>query len=146
MSQTGSLGTALGASASVLGGIRAAQTQNATNLAQLQIDQQQAAAREQQIAAAQAADVQSRALQLAHATAGTAANAAGNGLAPYDGSAAAIASGQAQEAAAAQQAANARYAAQAQAIAPSLLAPDGTATAFLRSGRTIGSLVNSLIG
>ena len=145
MSQLGSLGTALGASATLLGSLRQAQQQNAVNRAQLQVNQQQAAARAQEIATQQQAETLGRQVQLAHGEASAAARAAGSGQLAYDGSAAALVAGQAQEAAAAQGAANARYAAQVQGIAPSLLQPDATALALLRSGRAFGAITNSLL-
>jgi thymidine phosphorylase len=145
MSALGSLGTAIGAGATILGNVRQAQQQNATNRAQLQIAQQQATERQAEIAAQQGADALSRSTQLAHATASVEARAASSGQVPYDGSAAAIASGKAQEAAAEQGAANARFAAQYQAIAPNLLQPDATTTALLRSGRAFGGVVSNLL-
>jgi hypothetical protein len=145
MSQTGSIGTALGASASIAANLRNAQTQAATDQARFEISQQRAAARQNEIATQRQSDAESRALQLARAQATAVARAASGGLVPSDGSAAAIRTGQAQDAAVAQRQANVRFDAQLQSIAPSLLAPEDPTAALLRSGRSLGSLVNSLL-
>jgi hypothetical protein len=140
-----SLGSLVGAGASITGHVRSGQAANAINRAQVRIAQQQAAAQEQLIRDQQAADALARQVQLAHATSSDAARSAGEGLLANDGSAAAIVSGRRQEAAAAQQAANSVADARIAAIGPSLLRPDAVLTSVLNSGRSFGTVANSLL-
>jgi hypothetical protein len=140
-----SLGSLVGAGASIAGNLRAGQTATAVNRAQVQIAQQQAAAQENLIRDQQAADALARQYQLAQADSSATARSASAGLLANDGSAAAIVAGQQQQAAAQQQAANMVADARIAAIGPSLLRPDGTLTSVLQSGRSFGTVANSLL-
>ncbi|MCO6419105.1 hypothetical protein JYK14_23515 [Siccirubricoccus sp. KC 17139] len=145
MAALASLATVLGAGASIYGTVRQAQSQQATAKAQAQLTQQQQAARQQELAAQQAEQARERQQALARTLAATRARLAASGLQPDEGSAAAVTGGLRQDAAAAQAADDAAYQARLAQGRASLLQPDGTLTALLRSGRTFGFAARSLL-
>jgi hypothetical protein len=145
MAALASLATVVGAGASVYGSVRQAQQQNALNRAQVQISQQQEAARQKALRVQQAADAEARQRTLACTIATTRARLAASGLSPDGGSAGALTAGLTQEAAAAQDADDATLRARLAQGRVSLLNPDGTFAALLQSGRTFGFAARSLL-
>jgi len=145
MAALASIATVAAAGASIYGNVRQAQAAKATNRAQVQIDQQQEAARQQTLLAQQQQDRLARAQALGRTVAAARARLAASGQAADAGSAGAVTAGLKQDAAAAQDAEEAVYGARLAQGRPSLLAPDGTLTAVLRSGRSFGFAARSLL-
>lgn len=140
-----SIATVLGAGATIYGHVRQAQAQTAANRAQAQIGATQEAAQQRALLAqAQEAALQ-RQTVLAHTVASARARLAAAGVSPDDGSAAAVTGGLAGEAAAAQGADEATLRARLASGRSSLLAPDGTVTALLSSGRGFGVIARNLL-
>jgi multidrug resistance efflux pump len=140
-----SLATVLGAGATIYGQVRQAQAQSASSKAQAHLDAAQLAA-QRQVALAQAQEAAlQRQITLARTVASARARLAAAGVSPDDGSAAAVTGGLAGEAAAAQGADDATLRARLASGRSSLLNPDGTVTALLRSGRGFGAIAKTLL-
>ncbi len=116
----------------------ASQRQNAAARAQ-------DAARAQQLAVQQAAEKRARDARLAGTIASTRARLAAGGVAPDEGSAAALASGIRRDAEAAQSDSDAVFAARLSAGRRSLLNQDGTLSAWLRAGRSFDGALRNLL-
>ena len=145
MAALASIATLAGAGATVYGQVRQAQAAKGMNRAQVAIDRQQEVARQQTLSAQQAQDRQARAQALGRTIAATRTRLAASGQSADAGSAGAVTTGLKGDAAAAQDAEAGVYAARLGAGRASLLAPDGTLTALLRSGRTLGGIARSLL-
>jgi hypothetical protein len=145
MAQLASLATLVGTGASIYGSVRAAQEQNRIRKAQNAALQAQAAERAEQLRIQRDADARSRQEALARTIAGVRARLAAGGVRPDEGSAAALAAGLRQDAAIDQSEDDALVASRIAQGRRSLLNPDGTLTAFLRSGQTFGSALRNLL-
>jgi hypothetical protein len=145
MGALASLGTVLGAGATVYGNIRQNQAQKATNRAQAQITSDQETLRQQALVAQEQEAALQRQQTLARTVAAARARAGASGVSPDTGSAAAITAGLTQEAAAAAGADNATLRARMAQGRSSLLNPDGTLTTLLQSGRTFGVAARNLL-
>ena len=145
MAALASIATLAGAGATVYGQVRQAQAAKGMNRAQVAVDRQQEAARQQVLAAQQAGERQARAQALGRTIAATRARLAASGQGADAGSAGAVTAVLKQDAAAAQGAEDSVYDARLRSGRASLLAPDGTLTALLRSGRTLGGIARSLL-
>lgn len=145
MAQLASLAALAGAGISAYGQVRQAQQQRAASRAQADTVRAQQVAQDEQAAAQAAARDRERAQTLARTIASVRARLAAGGVAPDEGSAAALAAGLRQDAA--QDAAEDAAVTQARLAAGrrSLLAPDGSLTAFLRAGQSLGGAVRSLL-
>ena len=146
MAALASLGTVVGAGASIYGNVRQAQLQQANNQAQVQIAQDQNATRQQELLAQAAQDEQARQLTLQRSVAGDRAQLAADGISPDSGSAAAVIGGLTQQAAQAQAASDAVLRARLAQGQISLLAPGNTATTLLQNGPGLSYVTRSLIG
>ena len=144
MAALASIATLAGAGATVYSHVRQAQAAKAQNRAQVQIDQRQEAARQQALLAQQQAERQARAQALGRTIAATRARLAASGQTADAGSAGAVTAGLKGDAAA-QGAEDSVYQARLAQGRASLLAPDGTLNALLRSGRTLGGIARSLL-
>jgi MFS family permease len=113
--------------------------------AQAEANQAVEVQRQNQLIAQQQAEVRNRQLQLARNIATTRARLASSGVAPDDGSAAAITTGLTGDAAAAANASDAVFRAQLASGRASLLNPATNATSFTRAGRSFGSALNNLL-
>ena len=145
MAALASIATVVGAGASVYGQVRQAQAAKGMNRAQVAADRQQEAARQQALSAQQAQERQARAQALGRTVAAARARLAASGQSADAGSAGAVTAGLKADAAAAQGAEDSVYEARLGQGRASLLAPDGTLTALLRSGRTLGGIARSLL-
>ena len=145
MAALASIATVVGAGATVYGQVRQAQAAKGMNRAQVQIDRQQEVARQQVLSAQQVQERQARAQALGRTIAATRARLAASGQSVDAGSAGAVTAGLKADAAAAQGAEDSVYDARLRAGRASLLAPDGTLNALLRSGRTLGGIARSLL-
>jgi hypothetical protein len=145
MAALASIATVVGAGATVYGNVRQAQVSKAQNRAQSEVARQQEAARDQVLSAQQRQDRQARAQALGRTITATRARLAASGQSADAGSAGAVTAGLRGDAAAAQDAEEAVYAARLGQGRASLLAPDGTVSALLRSGRTLGGIARSLL-
>ncbi|TCZ55552.1 hypothetical protein [Roseicella aquatilis] len=145
MAALASLATVVGAGASVYGNVRQAQQSTAQNRAQAQVAQQQEEARQSMLLAQQENEVRQRAQALRETIATTRARLAASGVSPDGGSAGALTSGLVQQAATAQDADDDTLRARLSQGRISLLNPDGTFTALLQSGRTLGAASRSLL-
>jgi len=131
------------AGATVVAGQRQAQQSQAASQAQLQITQQQQIAQQQVIAAQQAADTDARRLQLARNLASVRARAGASGVGADATDS--LAAGLVRDAVDTQAASNDVYDARMASGRASLLQPDGSLTAFLRSSRAFGTIGRSLL-
>ena len=145
MAALASIANVVGAGASIYGNVRQAQAAKAQNRAQVQVDQQQEAARQQALLAQQQGERQARAQALGRTVAAARARLAASGQSADAGSAGAVTAGLKADAAAVQGAEDSVYQARLGQGRASLLAPDGTLTALLRSGRTFGAAARSLL-
>ena len=145
MAALASIATLAGAGATVYGNVRQAQAAKAQDRAQAELARQQAVARQQVLSAQQAQERQARAQALGRTVAAARARLAASGQSADAGSAGAVTAGLKGDAAAAQGAEEGVYQARLSAGRASLLAPDGTLTALLRSGRTLGGIARSLL-
>ena len=145
MAALASIATVVGAGASVYGNVRVAQAAKAQDRAQAELGRQQEVARQQLLSAQQRQERQARAQALGRTIAATRARLAASGQSVDAGSAGAVTAGLKDDAAAAQGTEDAVYAARLGQGRASLLAPDGTLTALLRSGRTLGGIARSLL-
>jgi hypothetical protein len=145
MGALASLAAVAGAGASIYGTVRQSQTQAANNRAQVTVAQQQETARQQELAAQQEAERAQRAQTLARTIASTRAKLAASGIAPDEGSAGAVTTGLRRTAAESQQDDDEVFRARLARGRSSLLNPDGTLTAVLQSGRTLGAAARNLL-
>jgi hypothetical protein len=145
MGALASIATIVGAGATVYGSVRQAQASQAMNRAQAQQTQQQEAARQQALTAQQQQEAAARGQSLARTLAATRARLAANGLVPDEGSAGAVTAGLRQDAAAQQGADDATFRTRLAQGRASLLNPDGTLTALLQSGRSLGAAARNLL-
>ena len=145
MAQLASLASLAGTGLAVYGQVRQGQQQKATARAQEENLRAQQAAQQEQVAAQSAANERERQDRLARTIASARARLAAGGVAPDEGSAAALTAGLKRDAAqdAAEDAAvtSARLAAGRR----SLLTPDGSLNAFLRAGQTLGGAMRNLL-
>jgi len=145
MAQLASLASLAGTGLAVYGQVRQGQQQQATARAQEENLRAQQAAQAEQVAVQSAANERERQDRLARTIASARARLAAGGVAPDEGSAAALTAGLRRDAAqdAAEDAAvtSARLAAGRR----SLLASDGSLNSFLRAGQTLGGAVRSLL-
>jgi len=145
MAQLASLASLVGTGLSVYGQVRQGQQQQATARAQQENLRQQQAAQQEQVAVQSAAQERERQDRLARTIASARARLAAGGVAPDEGSAAALTAGLRRDAAleAADEAAvsSARLAARRR----SLLAPNGSLNSFLRVGQRLGGAVRNLL-
>ena len=145
MAALSSIGTLLGSGATLYSQQRAKQAQYDTQRAQAEANQAVEVQRQNQLIAQQQAEARNRQLQLARSIATTRARLASSGVAPDDGSAAAITTGLTGDAAAAANASDAVFRAQLASGRASLLNPATNATSFTRAGRSFGSALNNLL-
>jgi hypothetical protein len=145
MAALASIATVVGAGATVYGNVRQAQVAKAQNRAQAELARQQEVARQQVLSAQQVQDRQARAQALGRTVAAARARLAASGQTADLGSAGAVTAGLRRDTAAAQDTEEAVYAARLGHGRASLLAPDGTLNALLRSGRTLGGIASSLL-
>ncbi len=145
MGALSSIATVLGAGATIYGQVRQAGAQNAASKAQAEINAGQQLARQQVLLAQQREAALQRQTVLARTVASARARLAAAGVSPDTGSAAAVTGGMAGEAAAAQGADDATLRARLADGRSSLLNPDGTVTALLRSSRSFGTIARTLL-
>ena len=145
MAQLASLATLIGAGASIYGGVRAAQEQKKIRQAQNETIRVQEAERARQLRIQSEADTRGRKEALARTISAVRARLASGGVRPDEGSAGALAAGLRLDSAADQADENALYDSRLAAGRRSLLNPDGTLTAFLRSGQTFGTALRNLL-
>jgi hypothetical protein len=145
MAALSSIGTLLGSGATLYSQQRAKQAQYNTQRAQAEANQAVEVQRQNQLIAQQQAETRNRQLQLARSIATTRARLASSGVAPDDGSAAAITTGLTGDAAAAANASDAAFRAQLASGRASLLNPEANFTSFTRAGRSFGSALNNLL-
>jgi hypothetical protein len=145
MAQLASIASLVGTGLAVYGQVRQGQQQKAQARAQQESLRQQQAAQQQQASLQAAANERERQERLARTIAAARARLAAGGIAPDEGSAAALAAGLRRDAAqdAAEEAAV--TAARLSAGRRSLLAPDGSLNAFLRAGQSLGGAVRNLL-
>jgi hypothetical protein len=145
MAQLASIASLVGTGLAVYGQVRQGQQQQATSRAQQENLRAQQAAQQDQVAVQAAVEDRKRRDSLARTIASARARLAAGGVAPDEGSAAALTAGLKRDAAqdAAEDAAvtNARLAAGRR----SLLTPDGSLNSFLRAGQTLGGAVRNLL-
>ncbi len=146
MAALASIASLVGAGATLYGNVRQAQAASANNKAQVQVAQQQEVGRQQALAVQSQGDAQSRAQTLARTVAAARARFAAGGLSPDEGSAGALVAGLQQDAAASQGADDATFRARLAQGRANLLIPDGTLTAVLHSGRSLGFAARNLLG
>jgi hypothetical protein len=145
MAQLAPLATLFGTGASLYATARQAQTQSAQARRAQEDARAAGEARAQQVAVQQASEARSREARLAGTVAATRARLAAGGVAPDEGSAAALTSGLQRDAAAAQAESDAVFAARIAAGRRSLLNDNGSLTPWLRAGASFGSAVRSLL-
>jgi len=141
-----SLATIAAAGATTLGGVRQADAQRQTQRAQAELAQQQEQARQQELLVQRERDSADRAQSLSRTVAAARTRLAAGGIAPDEGSAAALTTGLNEAAAAAEGSSDEAFRARLARGRASLLAPDGTVTAFLQAGRSLGQAARSLLG
>ncbi|MBR0650441.1 hypothetical protein GXW78_12265 [Roseomonas terrae] len=145
MAQLATIASLAGTGLAVYGQVRQGQQQKATNRAQEENLRAQQTAQQEQAAVQAAANERARQEKLASTIASARARAAAGGIAPDEGSAAALTGGLRSDAAkeAAEDASlmSARLASGRR----SLLASDGSFNSFLRAGQTLGGAVRNLL-
>lgn len=146
MAALGSLATLASAGVGLYTQSRAAQQAAATQRAQAEIAQQQEVGRQQQLTLQQQSDHRARGEQVARTVASARARLAAGGLSANDGSAATVTEGLRADAAAGQADSDAIFRARLASGRASLLNPDGSLTAVLRSVPTFGNALRNLLG
>lgn len=141
-----SIATIAAAGATAAGGIRQASAQRQAQRAQAELGQQQEQARQQELIVQRERDRAERAESLSRTVAAARTRLAAGGIAPDEGSAAALTTGINEAAAAAEGSSDEAFRARLARGRASLLAPDGSVTAFLQAGRTLGQAARSLLG
>lgn len=145
MGALASIATVLGAGASIYGTVRQVQAANAASRAQARIAEAQEQARRQELLAQRQAERAERQRTLARTIAAARARLAAGGVAPDEGSAAALTAGLRQAAAEAEGAGEEVFRARLARGRASLLQPDGTLTAVLQGVRGFGSAMRNLL-
>lgn len=145
MASLGSLATLASAGVGLYTQNRAAEQSAATQRAQVELSQQQEAARQQQLTLQQQAEQRARGEQVARTVASARARLAAGGLSTDDGSAATVTEGLRADAAAGQADSDAIFQARLTSGRASLLNPDGSLTAALRSVPSFGRALRNLL-
>ena len=145
MAQLVPIATLVGAGASLYSTARQAQAQSTQARRAEESARAENEARAQQVAAQQSAEARARDARLSGTVASARARLAAGGVAPNDGSAAALTSGLERDAAAAQADSDAVFGARLAAGRRSLLNNDGSLTPWLRAGASFGNAVRSLL-
>lgn len=145
MAQLASIASLAGTGLAVYGQVRQGQQQQANARAQQENIRLQQAAREEQATAQAAANERERQQRLARTIAAARARAAAGGVAPDEGSLAALTAGLRRDAAQDSAEDAAVTGARLAAGRRSLLAPDGSLNAFLRAGQSLGGAVRNLL-
>jgi len=145
MAQIVPIATVLGAGASIYATGRQAQMQAAQARQQATDAKAQNEARQQQLAAQQAAERRISDSRLAGTIASTRARLAAGGIRPDEGSAVALTAGLRRDAAAAQSDSLAVFDARLAAGRRSLLNDDGSLTPWLRAGATFSGALRNLL-
>ncbi len=146
MAQLATIASLAGTGLAVYGQVRQGQQQKATNRAQEENLRQQQAAQQDQAAVQAAVNEQERQARLTRTIASARARAAAGGIAPDEGSAAALTAGLQADAAKDSASDASVMSARLAAGRRSLLTPDGSLNSFLRAGQTLGGAVRSLLG
>lgn len=146
MAQLATIASLAGTGLAVYGQVRQGQQQKATNQAQAENLRQQQAAQQDQAAVQSAVSEADRQDKLARTIASARARAAASGIAPDDGSAAALTIGLRSDAAKDSATDASVMSARLAAGRRSLLAADGSLNSYLRAGQTLGGAVRSLLG
>ena len=145
MAQIVPIATVLGAGAAIYGTGRQAQMQTAQARRQAADAKAQNEARQQQLAAQQAAERRISDSRLAGTIASARARLAAGGIQPDEGSAVALTAGLRRDAAAAQSDSLAVFDARLAAGRRSLLNDDGSLTPWLRAGATFSGTLRTLL-
>ena len=145
MAALGSLATLASAGVGLYTQTRAAQQVAKAQRAQVDVAQQQEVARQQQLTLQQQADQRARGEQVARTVASVRARMAAGGISATEGSAATVTEGLRADAAAGQADSDAIFRARLTSGRASLLNPDGTLTAALRSVPTFGNALRNLL-
>ena len=145
MAQLAPIATAIGAGASLYATARQAQTQSAQSRAQNQQAEAQERARAEQATIERAANERAREARLAGTIASARARLAAGGVAPDEGSAAALTAGLRRDSAAAAADSEALSNARLASGRRSLLNPDGSLTTWLRAGASFGTSLRNLL-
>ena len=145
MAQIVPIATVLGAGASIFGTGRQVQMQGAQARKQAADAKAQNEARQQQLAAQQAAERRIAESRLAGTVASTRARLAAGGIQPDEGSAVALTAGLRRDVAAAQSDSLAVFDARLAAGRRSLLNDDGSLTPWLRAGATFSGTLRTLL-
>lgn len=145
MAQLSSIASLVGTGLGVYGQVRQAQQQRASNRAQEENLRQQQAAQQAQADTQALARQRERQDSLARTIAAARARLGAGGVAPDEGSAAALTAGLRRDAAQDMAEDAAAAAARLSAGRRSLLAPDGSLNAFLRAGQSLGGAVRNLL-
>lgn len=147
MAALASVATLLAAGATAAGSIRQAEAQRQAQRAQAAIAQQQDQARQQELILQRERDRAEREQTLARTIAATRARLAAGGVAPDEGSGAAVTTGLRRTAAEAEDATDEAFRVRLARGRASLLAPpDGSLNAALAVTRTLGQAARSLLG
>jgi hypothetical protein len=145
MAQLATIASLAGTGLAVYGQVRQGQQQKATNRAQEENLRQQQTAQQDQAAVQSAVNERERQDRLARTVASARARAAAGGVAPDEGSAAALTTGLRSDAAKDSAADASVMSSRLAAGRRSLLASDGSLNSFLRAGQTLGGAVRSLL-
>ncbi len=145
MAALASIATLVGAGASIYAQNRNNQAQYSTQLAQAQANQSVEVQRQNQLIAQQQAEARARQVQLARSTATTRARLAAGGIAPDEGSGAALTTGLAADTAASANDSDAVFRARLSSGRASLLNPDASLTGFARAGQSFGRALGNLL-
>lgn len=147
MAALASVATLVAAGASAAGSLRQADAQRQNQRAQAGLAQQQEQSRQQELVVQREKDRLEREQTLARTIASTRARLGAAGVAPDDGSAAAITTGLRRTAAEAEDASDEAFRIRLARGRSSLLSPDGGGvTTALSVGRTLGQAARSLLG
>jgi len=145
MAQLAPIATAIGAGASLYATARQARAQSSQARAQNDQAEAQAQARTAQAAVERAAETRAREARLSGTIASARARLAAGGVAPDEGSAAALTAGLQRDSAAAQSDSDQVASARLSAGRRSLLNPDGSLTTWLRAGASFGNSLRNLL-
>jgi len=145
MAQLASLATIIGAGASIYGSVRAAQDQDRMRKAQNAAIAAQNAERARQLRIQRDAEARARQEALARTVAAVRARLAAGGVRPDEGSAAALTAGLRRDAETDISEQAALFESRIAQGRRSLLNPDGTLTAFLRSGPSFATIARNLL-
>jgi hypothetical protein len=145
MAQLASIASLVGTGLGVYGQVRTAQQSRASSRAQEENLRQQQAAQQAQADTQALARQRERQDSLARTIASARARLGAGGVAPDEGSAAALTAGLRRDAAQDMAEDAAAATARLSAGRRSLLAPDGSLNAFLRAGQSLGGAVRNLL-